>query len=143
MDGLLFLLILFWIFKAIMKASKNQSSKTKPKTTSGTKSRPTPKVYRPVQPTVQEPAYQPQEPFSQPGEQSQGSMAYVSTEGMASQEGEDECDPSLGHGQVPERGSVYADEIGGDTIPAITPQSLLQGVVMSEILQRPVSMRRR
>ena len=83
MDGLLFLLILFWIFKAIMKASKNQSSKTKPKTTSGAKSRPTPKVYRPVQPTVQEPAYQPQEPFSQPGEQGQGSMAYVSTEGMA------------------------------------------------------------
>lgn len=137
MDGLLLLLILFWIFKAIMKASKNQSSKTK------SKPAPKPKAYRPVQPAVQEPVYQTQEPFSQPGEQSQGSMAYVSTEGMASQEGEDECDPSLGHGQMPEPGSVYADEIGGDTIPAITPQSLLQGVVMSEILQRPVSMRRR
>ena len=34
-------------------------------------------------------------------------------------------------------------EIGGETIPALTPQSLVQGVVMSEILRRPASMRRR
>lgn len=140
MDGLLFLLILFWIFKAVMKASKNHSSKTKPA------SKPAePKVYRPAQPTVQEPVYQPQKPFSQPREQSQGSMAYVSAEGTASEEGEDECDPSLGHGhfQTPEPDGVYGDEIGGETIPALTPQSLVQGVVMSEILRRPVSMRRR
>ena len=139
MDGLLFLLILFWIFKAVMKASKNHSSKTKPA------SKPEPKVYRPAQPTVQEPVYQPQKLFSQPREQSQGSMAYVSAEGTASEEGEDECDPSLGHGhfQTPEPDGVYGDEIGGKTIPALTPQSLVQGVVMSEILRRPVSMRRR
>ena len=139
MDVLLFLLILFWIFKAVMKASKNHSSKTKPA------SKPEPKVYRPAQPTVQEPVYQPQKLFFQPREQSQGSMAYVSAEGTASEEGEDECDPSLGHGhvQTPEPDGVYGDEIGGETIPALTPQSLVQGVVMSEILRRPVSMRRR
>ncbi len=62
-----------------------------------------------------------------------------------SNEGECICDPELEHEreQVTASESVYASEIGREPLMDFSALGLLQGVVMSEILTRPVQRVRR
>ena len=63
-----------------------------------------------------------------------GSMPDESTEG------ECVCDPELEHGitSTPPVDSVYSNEIGREPLVDLSARGLMRGVVMSEILQRPV-----
>ena len=57
-------------------------------------------------------------------------------------EGEDRCDPSLGHHRVVEPESVYAQEITDEGKKLdLSAQGVWQGVVMSEVLARPAAAR--
>ena len=76
---------------------------------------------------------------------------YVSAEGVGqtevyrgslnaqSNEGECACDPSLEHEReaYSDPDSVYATEIGDAAKLDFSPQGIMQGVVMSEVLKRP------
>ena len=64
--------------------------------------------------------------------------AYTGSLGGVSTEGEDECDPSLGHGESAVA-QISAVESAADTQPELSfnRQALLNGVVMNEILTRP------
>lgn len=70
--------------------------------------------------------------------------AFSGSLNMDSTEGEDLCDPTLGHEREisvdPE--SVYAGEIGREPVMDFSARGLLQGVIMSEILTRPAQRRR-
>lgn len=128
MDGLLFVLIMLWVFVRLGKKKKkgqtNQSAAARRRREA-------------FQQMMSQSASEP-EPKRVPPTPVQGSMNFDSMEGQSSDEGEDTCDPALGHERISpeEPDSVYAQEIGGG-LPPITPQSLVQGVVMSEILKRP------
>ena len=62
-----------------------------------------------------------------------------------SNEGEDLCDPELGHERelTAENGSVYAGEIGREPAVDFSAKALVQGVIMSEVLGKPVALRGR
>ena len=62
-----------------------------------------------------------------------------------SNEGEDLCDPELGHERetVLDLQSVYANEIGREKLIDTSARGILQGVIMSEILTRPSQRMRR
>lgn len=69
-----------------------------------------------------------------------GSLGGASTEGRASAEGEDACDPALGHGVAAASSSldaIYAENPGPASAYDWNRQNLVQAVVMSEILTRP------
>ena len=68
-----------------------------------------------------------------------GSMDTVSTEGECL------CDPVLEHEReaVTDSESVYAGEIGREPLFDLSAKGIVQGVVMSEILQRPAPFARR
>lgn len=133
MEGLLFVLIMVWAFgRMSRKAKKGQTSQS-------AAARRRREVFQRMMSTASQPAPAPApEPQPVPSVPVQGSLAYESMEGHGSDEGEDTCDPDLGHERISpvEPDSVYVQEIGGG-LPPITPQSLVQGVVMSEILNRP------
>lgn len=133
MEGLLFVLIMVWAFSRMSKKAK------KGQTHRNAAARRRREAFQRMMSMASQSAPAPEpEPEVLPPEPLQGSLVYESMEGRSSDEGEDTCDPSLGHErmEIPEPDSVYAQEIGGG-LPPITPQSLVQGVVMSEILNRP------
>lgn len=70
--------------------------------------------------------------------------AFSGSLNMDSTEGQDLCDPTLGHEREisVEPGSVYAGEIGREPALDFSAKGLLQGVIMSEILTRPAQRRR-
>ena len=70
--------------------------------------------------------------------------AFSGSLNMESTEGEDLCEPTLGHERelTVEAGSVYENEIGREPLMDFSAKGLLQGVVMSEILIRPAQRRR-
>ena len=157
MDGLLTLLILFWIFKAISKNKKKGSKPTKRTRTSKPKA------------TAEEIRERAQRAIrmhdelkrraAQKGEQitmsdmhnhehaegescppvASGSMQIDSTEGECL------CDPLLDHERVAdnEPESVYAGEIGREPLLDLSTKGLYQGIVMSEVLKRPAERWRR
>lgn len=139
MEGLVSLLILFWVFKAVRKALQRQAPYNKgsaAKPAKRPKPHPAAAPIQAAQPAVKTASWRPPEPV-QPV---QGSMSYASQEGLSSEEGEDTCDPALGHESVPHDDlySLYAQEIdGAGEELTITPRSLIQSVVMSEVLKRP------
>lgn len=133
MEGLLFVLIMIWVFGRMSKKAK------KGQTNRNATARRRRETFQRMMSMASQPTPDPApEPQPVPSTPVQGSMEYVSMEGQSSDEGEDTCDPALGHERISpvEPDSVYAQEIGG-SLPPITPQSLVQGVVMSEILNRP------
>lgn len=72
------------------------------------------------------------------GEEYMGSLATDTAEGK------DACDLSLGH-EGDERNTepcIYDGEIGSEPLFDLSPRSVYQGFVMSEILQRPTIGRR-
>lgn len=131
MEGFLFVLIMVWVFSRMSRKAK------KGPTSRNAADRRRRETFQRMMRMASQPAPAP-EPQPVPFAPLQGSLDYASTEGQPSDEGEDICDPALGHERVTpvEPDSVYAQEIGGG-LPPITPQSLVQGVVMSEILNRP------
>ncbi|MEA5016644.1 MAG: hypothetical protein VB099_18990 [Candidatus Limiplasma sp.] len=88
---------------------------------------PVPKPFPARQPAAQGTSFSMEGPFSE------GSR--LSREGM------DTCDPSLGHGRAfawgAEAETVSASSAAGRLPLSFTPDSLMQGVIMSEILARP------
>lgn len=172
LDGILLLLILFWLFKSLIKRIKTagQENKKRPEgavssTRPANESERRARAQRAVR--MQEELKRREEarklkkeklsvsrqPVDAPS--GEGMSAYVPSErvpmyarpayagslGGDSTEGEDICDPELGHDRErprrPAPESVYANEIGKESMIDLRPQALLQGVVMSEILTRP------
>ncbi len=147
MDGLLFLVILFWAGKAISKSAKQKTMNTVVKEKH-------PQVQAAVPPTV-ETQPQKQDSLRSMAEGESALTAFTASSGvpsdgeymgsllMDSDEGKDLCDPSLEHDR-PERAdpeSVYAGEIGTKSVLYLSPAGLYQGIVMSEILARPAQRR--
>ena len=161
MDGLLSLLILYWIFKAV----KKKVQKPKPKrvvsafrqkaeaAAAETKARAERAMGQQAQPDA----------FSQAAVEAgaigegqshavldagfYGGMQpeYMGSLQADTNEGECLCEPELSH-KAPvhvEAGSVYENEIGREPLLDFGPERLYQGVVMSEILTRPQQRQRR
>lgn len=159
MDGLLVLLFFFWVLKKI--GSKKEKPK-KRKTASPNVSREE-QLRRVIaelqkQKAQQKPQTVPAPPVAEQlemtaveGESQHPASAwtmgseYVGSLNVDSNEGEDLCDPSLEHERDVryETDSVYAGEIGDRPSVSFDPRAIVQGVVMSEVLSAPRSMRRR
>ena len=142
MDGILVLVLIGWLIKSM-------SSKKKGKSKAGHQAKRRPVSF----------ASQPQADFSKkenlfqeipqtsasPAE-GEGSFQKIWTGSMDahSSEGEDLCDPDLGHEReiILDSQSVYASEIGREPLVDLSAKGLLQGVIMSEILTRPTQRKR-
>ena len=141
MDGILVLIVIGWIIKAIVPKKKKTARKA---------------AFQASKPRAQQPGHKIHPAFeSQPrpdaqfapseGEGSIQQMWSGSLE-VDSSEGEDLCDPALGHEREVkpmDAQSVYANAISSEPLLDPTPRALLQGVIMSEILTRPADRRRR
>lgn len=157
MDGLLTLLILFWIFKAISK-NKKKGAKSVKKTRT-TKPKATAEEIRERAQRAIRMHDELKRRAAQKGEQNTmtdmhdhehaegesclpvgwGSLQIDSTEGECL------CDPLLDHERVAdnEPESVYAGEIGREPLLDLSTKGLYQGIVMSEVLKRPAERWRR
>lgn len=163
MGELIFLLLLGWLFSTV-KTSKGKTQKRKmsealrqmmqtaktaePAQRTQPKAKPQPeaKPQHVAKPTKAPVAIsQHHEPLAE-GESHlvqttfQQAAEYVGSLHTTSTEGEDICDPALGHEgseQAYEIGSVYAEPISASSPLDFSAQGLYQGIVMSEILKRP------
>ena len=146
MDGMIVLLLIGWLIKAMSKkgkkAEKRKAAFTSARTAASrlgkSPSQPLP-VFEPEQTAFAAEAFASSEGVGTFQEEWRGSME------TSSDEGEDLCDPALEHDR-PERTdphSVYANEIGAQHRLDFSPEGLWQGVVMSEILTRPADRQRR
>lgn len=160
MEGLVIFAIILFFFKAIAKRSKEITDARKAGDAGkpGTvEQHPTVHRYPPVRPV------QPQPPVSQPNTAAEGSSNYqvlqptvqvgrkrddyvgslgpVSKEGSASEEGKDNCDPSLAHDRIPLTALDTVPDIEESPIEVLPHvwegSALVQSVVLSEILDRP------
>ena len=148
MEGLFVMLILYWIVKSIGKKSKQKPKNAGAQQNAAARVQRAREAYeqaknrtaaqpqpRTVQPTLfdRQPAEGEGYATMQPIQPFRGSMEAFSTEG------EDLCDPELGHEREPvyEEGSVYENQITGAPKLDLSAQGVWQGVVMSEILGRP------
>lgn len=151
MEGLLFLALMYWVFKKITGAAKKQ---TKKKRSSEEWTKQMVEQLRRAQKQVQnEKQISMPEVLAQPVGEGESCMEYtydahgcvsqqqeyMGSLGMDSSEGEDACDLQLGHEREyqPEPESVYANPIGSEPVLDFSARGLYQGVVMSEILARP------
>lgn len=192
MEGLLFLVFMFWIFKKISQTAKGKQARQKPASHSASSPvqapRPThtpsadelfsafgrfepearsaqalerdkrtrqlheqierrrkqlglstekPQAAANVPVTGEgDSAYAPMEPRTY---ESAPHFAYQGSLGGGSTEGEDICDPTLGHDKKAndDLESIYSQEIGAEPLLDFGAHAILQGVVMSEILARP------
>ena len=140
MDGLLIILSLIIWFVSRSKKKKTARVRTVVKQTQ--------------KKTVTFPSVQPQElqvsmfepePEPEPVAADEGvSFETIDLDGSLNaetHEGEDLCDPTLGHEdryEFDDPDSVYANEIGhAEPLLDLSPRGLWQGVVMSEVLARP------
>ena len=151
MEGLIFLLLMYWLFSKAKKTGKKGGKQKK------LADRIIRQLERAVQPDPKESPAPVREmqavPAFQPLAEGESSMAYTQdVHGCVSEheeymgsmnadtaEGEDACDVVLAH-ECPERmdpESVYAGEIGREPAVDLSAKGIYQGVVMSEILARP------
>ena len=150
MDVILVLVLIGWAFSRMnKKAQKQTASSVHEGNTAARRNRrmeqlraqkekqpERPRMEKPVQPGEGEGIFQPsflaEEPF-------RGSLQVESTEGECI------CDPELEHEREvkAEPASVYAGEIGREPLVDFSPRGMMQGIVMSEILTRPVQRARR
>lgn len=169
MDVILFLLIMFWLFKSLTKRIKSagqDDQKQREKKAPSSSARPASENERRARAEramrIQEELKRreearkrenpsPSKPVQMTADEEMSVIsqrvpmharpAYEGSLGGGSTEGEDICDPELGHDRdyrrAPAPESVYANQIGTETMIDLRPQALLQGVVMSEILSRP------
>ena len=153
MEGLLFLALMYWLFKKATGAAKKQRKK-QPVSDERTK-----RMAEEIRRAKIERQLSMQPVSSQPVGEGESHMEYTQdAHGCVSQqkeymgslladtsEGEDACDLELGHEReaviIPE--SVYANEIGREPVLDLSARGIYQGVVMSEILTRPSQRMRR
>lgn len=151
MDGLIVLLILSWIFKSVFskksKAQKVNDKGMKPDPEARKKAREAAAAHheqlrRQLKMEDVFPHYRP----SAAAEEGHASLegvgqteVYRGSLKADSSEGECMCDPALEHERenYSDADSVYATEIGDAPGVDFSPQGIVQGVVMSEILRRP------
>lgn len=135
MDGILVLVLIGWLIKFASSQKKKKAGKASaaakwpgsfPKESPFSAAKEDAPVYsEPVRNTV-------------PAEGMGYTQEWAGSLEMDSTEGEDLCDPSLGHEKkMTDPQSVYAGEIGREPLLDTSPRGLLQGVIMSEILTRP------
>ena len=147
MDGMIVLLLIGWLIKAMSKkgkkAEKRKAAFTSARTAASrlgkSPSQPLP-VFEPEQTAFAAEAFASSEGVGTFQEEWRGSME------TSSDEGEDLCDPTLGHERerAPmDPASVYAHPIGEEAALDFSAQGLVQGVIMSEILKRPSERRYR
>lgn len=177
MEGLIGLLILFWIMKAVVGKSKRvagtaRHTKKKPlheeslsaaahraeraariqeeiqrrqhkRAAEAAHAKPEPR--QTVMDEATSEGFSAYRPLQHRMAQVSSHMDYEGSLGGGSTEGVDTCDPELEHGVhwQPEADSVYAREIGSETLIDLSPRAMMQGVVMSEILTRPARRVRR
>jgi len=134
MDGILALVLIGWLIRFASSQKKRKQGK-------GTAAKPR-AVHFPKEPKFTDakpvfPAFFQQE--SAPAEGEGYAPDWSGSLSADSAEGEDLCDPSLGHEReiAADPRSVYAGEIGRESLVDTSPRGLIQGVVMSEILTRP------
>lgn len=133
MDGILVLVLIGWLirFASSQKKKKQGKGTAKPRA-----------VRFPKEPKFSEeqtvfPAFF--QPEGVPAEGDGYAPDWNGSLNADSAEGEDLCDPSLGHEREisADPQSVYAGEIGREPLVDTSPRGLIQGVIMSEILTRP------
>lgn len=139
MDGILVLVLIGWLIKFASSKNKKKQGNNQ-KTAKRTVRFPTEAQFNPTVVHNPEPAvseYTPQEFAPAEGEGYQAS--WIGSMNVDSDEGEDLCDPSLGHERetIIDPQSVYAGEIGKEPLLDLSSRGLMQGVIMSEILTRP------
>lgn len=154
MDSILALLVVLWIFGSLVKASKAKSAAKKQSVhrTAGQGETPPP---APAPGRAAAAARKKKAPASRgesPAVSTEGrdtcdpslghdprrAAPYGGSLGATSTEGRDTCDPSLGHERrqpVEPAADAYALDEG--PVPELDAQTLIQGIVMSEILKRP------
>ena len=154
MDGFLFLLILYWIFKAVIKKKKGEKGKP---LTKGMKPDPEARKRAEREARIHNEKMRRQLSMFDKPAAAEHQAEMVSQEGVShavdyrgslnaeTTEGECICDPSLEHGRadLPDPESVYATEITDAPRLDLSPSGIWQGVVMSEILKRPAERFRR
>ena len=143
MDGILVLVLIGWLIKSMSSKKKSRS-----KADDQAKQRPVSFAFQPQEGSPKNESFFQQMPKTNavPAE-GEGSFQQIWTGSMnvQSSEGEDLCDPDLGHDRetILDAQSVYANEIGREPLVDTSARGILQGVIMSEILTRPVHGRRR
>lgn len=151
MDGLLFILLLFWLFKRAKKKKGKQRKKLEAQLRSAVEKALQAMEKARTQAETQPVVEQTQElaegmSYMQPAEegQSSGREEYMGSLAVDTMEGKDTCDPTLGHERMErtEDQSVYAEEIGSEPVLDLSAEAFRQGFVMSEILKRPSGYRR-
>ena len=143
MDSILVLVLIGWLIKSV-------SSKKKSKSKAGyqAKRRPVSFASRPQADLPnKEKFFQETPQTSVSPAEGEGSFQKIWMGSMEAQsnEGKDLCDPELGHEReiILDSESVYANEIGRESLVDTSARGILSGVIMSEILTRPVQDRRR
>ena len=153
MEGLLFLVLLYWLFKKATGAAKKQMKKQ------SSPDERTKRMAEEIKRARREKQLSMQQVSSQPVGEGESHMEYTrDAHGCVSQEkeymgslladtseGEDACEQDLGHERetviAPE--SVYANEIGSEPVLDLSARGIYQGVVRSEMLTRPAQRMRR
>ena len=153
-EGLLFLLLMFWLFKS-SKNKKGKSVKRQKKELHSQLRAGIEKIVQGMVTDNRRPAQQiaMEDVPPTPLQEGQSSMRitqdihgcfsareeYMGSLDADTSEGEDACDPSLGHERLERHAdeSVYAGEIGSNRGIELNPHAIYQGIVMSEILNRP------
>ena len=150
MEGILFLLLLYWLFKKAKKPGKKGRRQKKwvsemiRQMEKAARSKPSPKPEANPEPEAV-PAFQPLaegESYMAFTQDAHGCVSereeYMGSLYADTSEGEDACDPLLGHErrEPVDAESVYANEIGKEPVLDLSAKGLYQGVVMSEILAR-------
>ena len=144
MEGLLLLLFLFVALSKGKKKPKKAASKPDPearKKAQKAAAAHNEQLRRQLRMEELFPAYRP--PVAEEGDVSSEGMGqnevYRGSLNAETTEGECVCDPSLEHDRetYSDPDSVYATEIGDVPKLDFSPQGIMQGVVMSEILARP------
>ena len=154
MDSILALLVVLWIFGSLVKASKGKSAAKKqsvhrtvrpeetppPAPPSGRAAAAADRKKKPAASRAQAPAVSAEgrdtcDPSL--GHDPRRTVPYGGSLGAVSAEGRETCDPSLGHERrsVEPADDAYALDEG--LVPELDAQTLIQGIVMSEILKRP------
>ena len=138
MDGILVLVLIGWLIKFASSQNKKKQGGKKPM------KRP---VHFPNEPKFSSSAVQKTEPVVSaydarkmaPAEGEGYQASWLGSLDVDSTEGEDLCDPSLGHEREIEVDpkSVYAEEIGREPVLDLSSRGLVQDIIMSEILTRP------
>lgn len=150
MDGILILVLIGWALSKMNKKAKKQiKSFARAENTAARRAERIAKMPAETEKRTPQTAVERTEPNAEGEGTFQFSMLaeepFRGSMQVESMEGECICEPELEHKreEKPEPASVYADEIGREPLVDFSPRGMMQGIVMSEILTRPVERARR